>query len=597
MTPLWNRRDPEVPVVVEVDAAVPGLAAAAELAIPRIAVELAELFERVGLVGRAVPAVERIESTRAVRVRVHGELQPYDPRLARQVWLAVAREPVRQAALRFEAEPGHNIQDAWLRAALDDAADTATLSEFVWRLVVEVVERRAACLVGAKQVAEYAPDLADGRGSSPDALLSEVLRSMLGLGVWATNREAVLRSIQQGAGRVAADIAETLVARLRPRRVEIHVNPMTLATLLSDSPSRSKSITVYAGIVPDHVRADFQETEEAVYLDFGIRLPDLFWVPSEQVPEEMVAVRINDVIGVGLPLPPEGMLLVNAVPSSLPDVEVRPALGPAGPSALIREEDAAAVESTGYTTFDRLAFVRYLVFTEVRRNASRLLSVRDVEFELDRMGEPALVRAVLERWSLGEVTRVLRELLEGGLSIRDMRTVLERLLRFDTIEADADSLTVFDDRLPVSGPLPETPLARARTLARFVREGMSDFIGSRFSFGTDTMVCYVLDPQFEQLALDVAPDDFEGDIERPEVAGTLDLLRDAVWRELSYLPPAATTPVLLTSRRARTAVRRVVAPELPDLRVVRYSEIPADLNVMPVARIAAAPSRAGVPAA
>jgi flagellar biosynthesis component FlhA len=201
---------------------------------------------------------------------------------------------------------------------------------------------------------------------------------------------------------------------------------------------------------------------------------------------------------------------------------------------------------------------------------------------------------VLDRWSLGEMTRVLRELLDGGLAIRDMRTVLERLRRFDTINADADSETVFDERLPVDGPLPDTPLARARELARFVREGMSDFIGSRFSFGTDTMVVYLLDPKFEQLALDAAPDDFEGDIERPEAEETLELLRDAIWEQLSELPPAATTPVMLTSRRARTAIRRLIAPELPDLRVVRYSEIPADLNVMPVARIEPARSPAGV---
>jgi flagellar biosynthesis component FlhA len=212
------------------------------------------------------------------------------------------------------------------------------------------------------------------------------------------------------------------------------------------------------------------------------------------------------------------------------------------------------------------------------------------------MGEPALVRAVLQRWTLGDVTRVLRLLLDGGLSIRDMHTILERLLRFDTIEADADAVAVFDERLAVTCDLPETPLARARILARFVREGMSDFIGSRFSFGTETMVCYLLDPSFEELALEVAPDDFEGDIERSEVAATLDLLRDAVRRELSLLPAAVAIPVVLTSRRARNAVRRVLAPELPDLRVVRYSEIPPSLNVMPVTRIALEPSPAGVAA-
>ena len=460
------------------------------------------------------------------------------------------------------------------------------LSEFVWRLVVEILERRAACLIGPAQVAEYGREFGD---SSPPEL-EQVLRNLLGLGVWAGSREAVFNSIRQGAGREPADIGETLIARLRPRRVEIHVNPRTLATLLSDSPSRSRSVAVYAIAVPEQVRADFQETEEAVYLDFGLRLPDLFWVPSEQISEEMVAVRINDVVGAGLPLPPEGMVLVNTVPASVPGYDARPALGPAGPSALISADDAASVEALGYTTFDRLAFVRYLVFAAVRRNAARLLSVRDVEFELGRMGEPALVRAVLERWSLADVTRVLRLLLDGGLSIRDMRTILERLLRFDTIEADADSSTVFDERLPVAGALPATPLARARVLARFVREGMSEFIGSRFSFGTETMVCYLLDPRFEQIALDVAPDDFEGNIDRREAETALDLLRDAVWKELSYLPPAAATPVVLTSRRARNAVRRILASELPDLRVVRYSEIPPGLNVQPVARILLAPS-------
>ena len=592
MTPRWKRG--EVRVVIEVDPALPALVSAAEGAVPALADELDDLFESMGLAAQAIVTVDRVESTRGLRLRLGGRLQPYDPRVARQAWLAAMREPERQAALRFDGESGHSIRDAWLRNALEDAPDSAALSEFVLRLVLEVVQRRASCLVGEDQVAEYAADLGNGAGSPSGADVSGVLRGMLGLGVWASRRETVIRAIQDGAGRPAADIAETLVARLRPRRVEIHVNPITLSLLLSESPSRYRSITVYAITVPDRVRPDFQETEEAIYLDFGLRLPDLFWVPSERVPEEMVSIRINDVVGIGLPLPPEGMLLINGAPSSLPDIDVRPALGPVGPSALIREEDGEAVQQMGYTTFDRLAFVRYLVFTEVRRNAARLLSVRDVEFELHRLGEPALVHAVLDRWSLGEVTRVLRELLDGGLAIRDMRTVLERLRRFDTITADADSETVFDERLPVDGPLPETPLARARELARYVREGMSDFIGSRFSFGTDTMVVYLLDPQFEQLALDAAPDDFEGDIERPEAEETLELLRDAIWEQLSELEPAATTPVMLTSRRARTAIRRLIAPELPDLRVVRYSEIPSDLNVMPVARIAPTRSPAGV---
>ncbi len=587
MTPPRAPVEPEVPVVVEVDDALPWLASAAELALPGLAVDLADLIERVGLTGRPVPTVEPVPSTRALRIRVHGALQPYDQRLARQVWLAAAPERARDAALSFEQEPEDAFPDGWLRRHAEGSADPESLSGFVRRFTVEVVARRASCLVGDEQVAEYAA-LAPAvpEAAAAEAELGEVLRTLLGLGVWAIDRAAVASAIQDRAGREAADVAETLMARLRPRRVEIHANPRTLATLLP-SPSRSESIMMYAAVLPDHVRGKFQATEEFVYLDTGLRLPDLFWVPSEQVGEEIVAVRVNDLVGVGFPLPPEGKVLVDAPPSSLGGVAAEPALGPAGPSALIDEDEAGAVHAQGYTTLDRLGVVQHFVFTELLRNAPRLLSVRDVEVELHRMGQPDLVRAVLEDLSIGDLTRVLRELLDGGLSIRDLATVLERLLRFDTIDVDADACAVFDERLALSGPVPATPLARARTLARYVREGMAAFIGSRFSFGSETLVAYLLHPEFERLALEVAPDDLEGEVDRPEAEAALEALRDVVWRELSLLPLAAAKPALLTSRRARTAVRRVLAPELPDQRVVRHSEIPADINVMPVARIGA----------
>jgi hypothetical protein len=599
VSPARKQTEPKIRVGVEVDAAIPGLAEAAEWAIQKLLPdELAELLERLGLRGRLELYVEPVESTRALGVRVRGVLQPYDPRLTRQVWLAVVDDESKEAALRFDPTPGEGVRDRWLRTAIDDRVDTSSVARFVSRLVVAVVERRAAWLVDLPQVADYAStSVATVRSSSWGTPLGDVMRSLLGLGVSVESRKAVLGMVQDGPARQTPDLAETLIARLRPNRIEIQTHPATLTTLLPDKTSRSQSIVVYAGAVPEPVRAEFQDTEKAVYLEFGLRLPDLFWAPSVQIAAETVAVKINDMIGVGLPLPPPGRLMVNAAPSQLEDVEALPALGPAGPSALIRAEDAEAVQRLGYTTFDRLAFVQYLVFAEVRRNAARLLSVRDVEFELHRMREPDLARAVLERWSLGEITRVLRQLLDGGLSIRDMSTVLDRLLSFDTIDADADRVTVFDDRLPVDGPLPETPRARARMLARFVREGMAAFIGSRFAFGSDTMVVYLLDPEFEELAVAVAPDDLEEDVDRAGVEAALVRLRNSVWEELSYLPLAAATPVVLTSRRARTAVRRVLAPELPDLRVVRHSEVPHNLNLMPVARIPLLPETVVPPAA
>jgi len=59
----------------------------------------------------------------------------------------------------------------------------------------------------------------------------------------------------------------------------------------------------------------------------------------------------------------------------------------------------------------------------------------------------------------------------------------------------------------------------------------------------------------------------------------------AVRNEMSYLPPTAYIPAILTTDGLRTIVRATLAQEFPRITVVSYSDLPPHYNIQPVARI------------
>ena len=54
------------------------------------------------------------------------------------------------------------------------------------------------------------------------------------------------------------------------------------------------------------------------------------------------------------------------------------------------------------------------------------------------------------RFSIEDLTRVLRALLAEKCSIRDLRSILEKILLFETIAFDTQKFIVVDDRLAVT---------------------------------------------------------------------------------------------------------------------------------------------------
>ena len=186
----------------------------------------------------------------------------------------------------------------------------------------------------------------------------------------------------------------------------------------------------------------------------------------------------------------------------------------------------------------------------VRGHPEALIGIQETQRELDRLGReaPVLVRTVVpERVSLTRLTGILRALAAERVSVRPLRELLEAL---------------------AIDPLPDSDAA----LVELVRARLARQITHALLSG-DTLAMLAIDPMIEDALRDGL---------RPDGETALDpaLARDvtsAVRRALE--DGSGQRAVLVTQPDVRSALRRLLAPELPDLPVLSYRELDPRVQV------------------
>src|SRR5690242_11175623 len=124
-----------------------------------------------------------------------------------------------------------------------------------------------------------------------------------------------------------------------------------------------------------------------------------------------------------------------AMPPKIPGVEtVDPAFGVS--AKWIAPEMREQALAHGYAVVDQTSVLATHLAEVVRRHAHELLSRSETKRLLDALAEshPKLVEELVPKLlSLGEVQKVLQQLLREGVSIRDLATVLESLIDTATV--------------------------------------------------------------------------------------------------------------------------------------------------------------------
>jgi type III secretion protein V len=349
---------------------------------------------------------------------------------------------------------------------------------------------------------------------------------------------------------------------------------------------------VYDGRIEQGRKDLFQDFERAFYEAFGFLLPGLVWVPSPALAARMVAVRIGTWRGLPVPMPPERTRLVLAPSAKLSGVDAEPTFDPisGGPCSIVADTPdlKEQLEQQGYTTWGPVDFTLVILGSELSDRVGTLLGMEEIEYQLAQLPtEPDrlltdVTLAALKRFSLGDLTRVMRALVSERLSMLDLSGLLERLVQYDTVRVDYQSPEplVLDERLPISTVGHGGAASSWRLYYAFLRRQLSPYL-SYFHGGTDKQIlAYSLEPWVEDLVRGHSTVALDDDL--------LEAFRDAVWSQFSGLTPGA-AHVIITTTEARHPIRDVLAPELPDLPILAYAELGPDVDLHLLGEIKARP--------
>ncbi|PCI59449.1 MAG: flagellar biosynthesis protein FlhA [Gammaproteobacteria bacterium] len=219
-------------------------------------------------------------------------------------------------------------------------------------------------------------------------------------------------------------------------------------------------------------------------------------------------------------------------------------------------------QSLGYTVVDAATVLATHLSQILTNNAAQLLGHEEVQNLLDILQKsyPKLVEGLVpDILTLGAIVKVLQNLMNEGVAVRDMRSIVQTLVEYGPKSQDTDILTA----------------AVRISLRKFI---IQDLAGAAIEIPVITLA-----PELEQMlhqSMQMAGDDGAG-IE-PGLAERLQksLLDGAQQQEL-----AGDTPVLLTSGILRTVLAKFVKYTIPSLRVISYQEIPDDKQIKIVSSI------------
>ncbi len=232
------------------------------------------------------------------------------------------------------------------------------------------------------------------------------------------------------------------------------------------------------------------------------------------------------------------------------------------PALWISESQRERAEAFGYTVVDPPAIIATHLTEVIRNNLHELLSRQDVQNLIDNVKENHSVlieELVPKQMSIGDIQKVLANLLREGVSIRDLVTVLETLADYSNITRDTDMLT------------------------EYARQALRRAISQKY-FIEESNKVITLDPQLEQEIMNSVQQTEQGSYISMDPDRTQKVF-SSLNKEISKLTSMGLQPIILTSPIVRTYFKRLVEQIAPDLVVLSYNELEPNAEIQSIGMV------------
>ncbi len=235
------------------------------------------------------------------------------------------------------------------------------------------------------------------------------------------------------------------------------------------------------------------------------------------------------------------------------------------PAIWITEGQRERAESMGYTVVDPPSIIATHLTEIIRQYISELLTRQDVQSLVDNLKEtnPSLVEELVPKLlGLGEIQKVLQNLLKEGISIRDLLTIFETLADYATTTRDTDILT------------------------EYVRQSLKRAISGKFFPANETSSVVTLDPKLEQEIMASVKQTEQGAYLTLDPAKTKEIMA-SVGTEVKKLEDLGKMPIVITSPIVRAYFKKLTEDYYRDLVVVSYNEVDSNIELQSVGMVTA----------
>ena len=237
------------------------------------------------------------------------------------------------------------------------------------------------------------------------------------------------------------------------------------------------------------------------------------------------------------------------------------------PALWITESQRERAESFGYTVVDPPSIIATHITEVIKEHLDELLTRQDVQNLVNNIQEKngTLVTELIPKLlGIGEVQKVLQNMLREGISIRDLVTIFETLADYSPTTRDTDVLTEYVRQSP----------------------SIKRFISNKYFPMNMTTSVVTLDPKIEQEIMASVKQTEQGSYIAMDPEKNQLIMR-SVKEEIQKLENLGNNPIIITSPIVRMYFKRMTKDYFKDLIVISYNEIESNVELQSVGMVTA----------
>ena len=235
------------------------------------------------------------------------------------------------------------------------------------------------------------------------------------------------------------------------------------------------------------------------------------------------------------------------------------------PAVWITESQRERAESVGYTVVDPPSIIATHLTEVIKGHIAELLTREDVQGLINNVKESnsTLIDELIPKLlNVGEIQKVLQNLLQEGISIRDLISIFETLADHAAVTRDVDVLT------------------------EYVRQSLKRAISSKYFPANETTSVVTLDPKAEQEIMNSVKQTEQGAYLTLTPEKIKNIIK-SVNEQVEKLENMGKNPIVITSPIVRAYFKKLTKDYYKDLIVVSYNEVESNVELQSVGMVTA----------